>query len=156
MKGKHVGIGILAIAALAGGGIYYLQEYHYYDRVDAAAVTIRLTPVHGGRPQAIPVSGLQAIDAGSSPIRFRACFTTSLSTAMLTETYQLYDAAEPLTAPRWFDCFDAAEIGAALETGEAVAFLSEANVAPGVDRIVAAFDDGRAYAWTQITPESAD
>ena len=69
---------------------------------------------------------------------------------MLTETYVVYDRAEPLVAPGWFDCFDAVKIGRALETGEAIAFLSEATIHPDVDRVVAVFPDGRAYAWHQL------
>ena len=47
----------------------------------------------------------------------RACFTTPLTQATLTETYQLYDRPTPLTAPGWFDCFDADAIGEALLAG---------------------------------------
>ena len=50
----------------------------------------------------------------------------------------------------------AAAIGAALETGEAVAFLSQANSHPGVDRVVAVFPDGRAYAWHQLNDSLED
>ena len=73
-----------------------------------------------------------------------------MSLPMLTETYVLYDDAVPLNAPDWFDCFDAARIGAALEDGSALAFLGTANITYGIDRIVAITDDGRGYAWHQI------
>jgi len=53
-------------------------------------------------------------------------------------------------APRWFDCFDAGEIGRALEEGRAVAYLGASNDPYGVDRIVAVYPDGRAFAWTQL------
>jgi hypothetical protein len=56
----------------------------------------------------------------------------------------------PLNAPAAFPCFDAAAIGAALESGEALAFLSEPEIHPGVDRVVAVFADGRAFAWHQL------
>ncbi len=75
---------------------------------------------------------------------------------MLTETYQVYEGATPLVAPGWFDCFDANRIGEALETGEAIAFLSEANISPGIDRVVAVFPDGEAFAWNQVNAEMAD
>ena len=93
---------------------------------------------------------MRGIDADSSPLRFRACFSTPLSQAMLTETYRHYENPVPLVAPYWFDCFDAEAIGKALENGEALAFLSEAGIAPGVDRVVAVFADGRAFAWHQL------
>jgi hypothetical protein len=111
---------------------------------------IRLTPVASDAPEAIVAENVTGIDADSSPLRFRACFTTPLSQAMLSETYRLYDDPTPLNAPGWFDCFDAAAIGAALEAGEALAFLAEAEIRPGVDRVVAVFPDGRAYAWHQL------
>ena len=61
----------------------------------------------------------------------------------------------PLNAPTWFDCFDAEKIGDALETGEAIAFLAS-RIAPQIDRVVAVFADGRAYAWHQVNPDAAE
>jgi hypothetical protein len=58
--------------------------------------------------------------------------------------------AVPLNAPGWFDCFDAAEIGAALLRGDARAILSRENVPYGIDRVIALYPDGRGFAWTQI------
>mgnify|MGYP006198981481 CR=1 FL=1 len=58
--------------------------------------------------------------------------------------------AQPLIAPPWFDCFNAERIGRALETGEAIAFLSVPDITPGVDRVVAVFPDGAAFAWHQL------
>ena len=66
------------------------------------------------------------------------------------EPFLVYPGAEPLIAPRAFDCFDAKAIGRALETGEAQAFLSEPEIRPGVDRVVAIFPDGRGFAWQQL------
>jgi hypothetical protein len=156
MNGKIVGGLIVAIAFVAGISLYYLQVYHYYDEVAAENVEIRLTPVVGDAPEAIPAVVTDAIDATSSPIRVRACITTPLSQALLTETYRLYDDAEPLNAPGWFECFDAAEIGEALEDGSAIAFMAEESIAEGVDRVVAVFDDGRAFAWHQLNAEFRD
>ena len=62
----------------------------------------------------------------------------------------------PTIAPYWFDCFDAKAIGAALEKGEARAFLSQKDIAPQIDRVVAVFPDGRAYAWHQVQPEAPE
>ncbi len=149
MTGKWIVGGIVAIAAVAGAAMYYLQVYYYYDPVPAASQEIRLTPL-SGLPEAIPAEGIEAIDASSSPIRFRACFAVPVSLAMLSETYRVYDTAEPLTAPGWFSCFDAAAIGAALEEGTAIAFLGEENIVYGIDRVVAVTQDGRGYAWQQI------
>ena len=152
MNGKIVGGGIVLTALLAGGAIYYLQEYAYYapvvfipgDEIELTALT--------GQPEPIQVADLQGIDANSSPLRFRACFTTVLDQPTLTEAFTLYDKAVPLNAPGWFSCFDAARIGAALETGEAIAFLGKADVAKDIDAVVAVFPDGHGYAWHQVKP----
>ena len=77
-----------------------------------------------------------------------------MSQAMLTETYKVYEKPVPLIGPSWFGCFDANKIGEALEKGEAIAFLSQANIAPQIDRVVAVFPDGRAYAWHQLSPDA--
>jgi hypothetical protein len=149
--GRIVAAGLVAVAALAGVAMFWLQEYAFYEPVAFdPGNEIRLTPVAGDMPEAILAEAVTGIDADSSPLRFRACFTTPLSQAMLTETYRLYDDATPLIGPGWFDCFDAPAIGAALEAGEALAFLSEAEIRPGVDRVVAIFPDGRGFAWHQL------
>jgi hypothetical protein len=139
---------LLAAAAL-GGVLYYQQVYAYYDDVAASDDAVRLTSLSTGEVEPIVVQNFQGIDAISSPLRYRACFQTGLSQAMLTETYQIVDNAEPRVAPRWFDCFDAAQIGEDLAT-DAIAFMGVENVEYGIDRIVAIYPDGRGYAWHQI------
>ncbi len=144
-------------ALLAGGAIYYLQEYAYYQPVAfTPGDEIELTALVSGQPEPIPVADLQGIDATSSPLRFRACFTTPVDQPTLTEGFKVYDNAVPLNAPSWFDCFDAAKIGAALESGEAIAFLGQAEIAPQIDRVVAVFPNGRAFAWHQINPDAKE
>ncbi|MGQ0611189.1 MAG: DUF6446 family protein [Paracoccaceae bacterium] len=151
--GKIIAGGLVLTAAVAGVAMYWLQEYAYYVEVDlAGAGGIGLVPLSGGAPASIPAEDLRAIDAESSPLRFRACFTTPLGLPELSETYQSYAGPVPLNAPSWFDCFDAGVIGAALEAGQALAFLAQAGIAPQTDRVVAVFPDGRAYAWHQIAP----
>ena len=147
----------MIIAAMTGIAVYYLQEYAYYQPVAfTPGAEIALTPLESNQPEVILADDVQGIDADSSPLRFRACFHTPLSQGMLTETYRAYDGAEPLIAPSWFDCFDAVKIGEALEKGEALAFLSQSNIAPDIDRVVAVFADGRAYAWHQFHPGALD
>jgi hypothetical protein len=156
VNGKIVAGGIVLTGLVAGVAMYWLQVYAFYTpAVFQPGQEILLTPIASDVPEAIIADAITGIDASSSPLRFRACFTTPLSLATLTETYRLYDAPTPLTAPGWFDCFDADRIGTALEKGEALAFLSQAGIAPGVDRVVAVFPDGSAYAWHQLMPEPA-
>lgn len=157
MNGKIVGGFIVIVAAVAGIAMYWLQEYAFYtDAVFQPGAEIKLTLIENGQAEPILADNVTGIDANSSPLRFRACFHTPLSQAMLSETYAPYEAAVPLNGPTWFDCFDAEAIGEALEKGEALAFLSEAAIAPQIDRVVAVFPDGRAFAWHQIAPGAGE
>ena len=151
MTGKILSMMILITAVVAGFGMYYLQVYHFYDEVVANGTDdVQMVSLTSGQPEPVLYEDFRAIDADSSPIRYRACFTTTMSHAMLTETYELYDTAEPLVAPKWFDCFDAAALGEALEEGRALAFLSEKDVQYGIDRIVAIDENGQGHVWHQI------
>lgn len=152
--GRVAVVAILITAVVGGIGLWYTAERAFYEPVVfTPGEEIRLVPLASGQPEAIVVADIQGIDAASSPLKFRACFTTPLSLAMLSETYQPYAGATPLIAPSNFPCFDAAAIGAALERGEALAFLSEPGIRPQVDRVVAVFGDGRAYAWHQLVAD---
>jgi hypothetical protein len=149
--GKIIGTGMVLTALAAGAALYYLQVYAYYDAVPATGSDdVMMTSINGGQPEGIVYDSFEAIDSDSSPLRYRACFSTPLSQAMLTETYVEYPNAEPLVGPGWFDCFDASDIGAALETGEALAFVGQRDFIYGVDRVVAVLPDGRGFVWHQL------
>lgn len=144
--------GFLVLSGLVAGiAMYYLQVYAYYDEVSADGQSdVQLTSLVSGAPEPILYDGFRAIDSDSSPIRYRACFATTQSLAQLTETFVIYDTAEPLNAPGWFDCFDATALGRDLEAGTALAFLGTENVKYGIDRVVAVYPDGRGFVWHQI------
>lgn len=156
MNGKLVGSFVVVTALIFGAVVYYTQVYAFYDEVAGEDAAISLTNIATGEPEPILVQDFEGIDGSSSPIRYRACFTAQMSFAAITETYAPYDGATPLTAPGWFDCFDANAIGEALEAGDAFAFLGEKDIHDGVDRVVAIFPDGRAYAWHQLNEKFAD
>ena len=145
-------VSFIVVSAIAAGFLmYYLQVYGFYEEVTPLGVEdVQLTSVSTGVSEPILYENFKAIDSDSSPLRYRACFTTPMSEAMLTETYVVYDDPIPNVAPGWFDCFDAQAIGAALEEGQAIAFLGTANITYGFDRVVAIFPDGAGYAWHQI------
>ena len=111
---------------------------------------MQLVSFVSGEPEPILFDAFQAIDADSSPIRYRACFTTEMSHSLLSETYEPYEKAEPRNAPEWFDCFDAKAIAEEIEAGTALTFLGQKNVHFGVDRIVAITSDGRGYVWHEL------
>lgn len=156
LGGKLVGVGILLTAIIAGAALYYLQVYAYYDEVEVDTTVVELTSIVSGEPEEIIADGFEGIDSTSSPIRFRGCFTTPMSHSLLTETYVSYEAPVPLIGPSWFSCFDAKTIGADLEAGVALPFLSQADVSNGVDRVVAVYPDGRAYIWHQLNDKFAE
>ncbi|MGX9357371.1 DUF6446 family protein [Roseobacteraceae bacterium S113] len=148
MAGKLIGGGIVALALIAGAVLYYLQVYAFYDEVaETGAGDVALTLLGTDQPEAILYDDFKAIDSESSPIRYRACFTTPESHALLTETYESYAPAIPRTGPSWFDCYDAEAIAGELDAGTALAFLGEKNIRYGVDRVVVITDDGRGYVW---------
>ncbi len=147
MTGKLLAILLLVSAALAGAAMYYLQVYGFYYYVEPkAGEDVTLLAAEDQAPVVIPYSAFQAIDADSSPIRYRACFETDLAVTDLSEFVPI-ENPEPLTAPRWFDCYDAAAVADALDSGQAQAFVGVKNIHYGVDRIVAITNDGKGYVW---------
>ncbi len=150
MMGKFLAVLILAAALIGGGAMYYLQVYGYYEDIlatgpdDVQAVTV------AAQTEPLPHTDFRAIDSDSSPIRYRACFTTPLSPEDARDRYQAYPRAVPLLAPKWFDCFDARAIGAALEEGTAQAIMGTENIRYGIDRVIAILPDGQGFVWHQI------
>lgn len=141
----------MVISLIAGAVMYYLQVYGFYTEVaDTSGEAVMLTDLVSGEPEPILYEDFQAIDAESSPIRYRACFTTIMELPSLTEFYEGVDRPAPRTAPPWFDCFDAEELGQELADGTALAFMGTRNIEFGIDRIVAITDDGRGYVWHDI------
>lgn len=149
MTGKILGGFIVISALVAGAALYYLQVYGFYQEVDAPAQGVELITL-GKQAEVIPTENFNAIDADSSPIRYRACFTTPYSLALLTETFEMVEGQTPRNAPGWFDCFDAEAIAGEIAAGSALTFLSQKNVHYGVDRVVAITNDGRGYIWHEL------
>lgn len=141
--GRLVALALVLAGLLAGGGMYYLQVYGYYDRLEPQiSLTVDL-PEGATR---LSVADFQGIDSTSSPLRYRACFTLAGPVMEL----QPYPEPRPLNAPRWFSCFDAPQLGADLDAGRATAWLAEGNFIFGFDRVLALYPDGRGYLWHQI------
>ncbi|MCT4554608.1 MAG: DUF6446 family protein [Pelagimonas sp.] len=151
MTGKIMAGAIVICGVIAAVAMYYLQVHHFYEEVQAKGTDdVQLTVLASGAPESILYDDFQAIDADSSPIRYRACFRTPMSLAMMTETYEIYEGAEPKVAPGWFDCFDAQEIGAQIASDQAIVFTSQRNFEWGIDRVVAVTSDGRGYVWHEV------
>lgn len=140
MNGKPVIIGMLGIAAIAGVGLWYsIEQAYYQDVIGVTSIT-----AYGDE---FPVSDYQGIDADTSPLKMRACFTVDWD---YSPSDEFKDVATPLRAPRFFDCFDAGQITGDLETGAASAILSDQNHPYGFDTFIAQYPDGRAFMWRQI------
>ncbi len=148
MSGKFLAIIILLAAVVTGGSVYYLQEFHYYERLEPLD-TIRLATPDGGQSSVL-VANFEGIDASSSPIRYRACFDIAEPPEALAARFAPYPDAEPRNAPFWFSCFDAEAIGTAIAEGTARVFTSQRNLEFGIDRVVAVTDGGRGYIWHEI------
>ena len=151
MTGKLLA-GLIVVSGLLGGvAMYYLQVYAYYEEVAANGISdVVLVENTTKNSISIVYSNFRGIDAQSSPIRYRACFTTQVDLEELQKKYVEIDNAVPLHAPGWFDCFDAEEIGAAIEAGKAISFLALKDVSYGIDRVATIFPDGRGFAWNRI------
>lgn len=149
--GRFVVLLLLACALTAGVALYYLQVYGYYDTVTPQpGRDVQLVSQATNQPEPIAYDDFQAIDAESSPIRYRACFTVTADLETLAAGYTPMAGIAPRNAPFWFDCFDAEDIARQIENGTARLFLGGKNVHYGVDRIIAITTDGRGYAWNEL------
>ncbi len=73
--GKFLAAFLVVSAIVAGVGMYYLQVYAFYDEVPVNGVDdVQLTALSSGAPEAILYTDFEAIDAESSPLRYRASF----------------------------------------------------------------------------------
>ncbi len=76
MNGKLAVVAIILSAVIAGAGLWYTQEYAFYAKVSyTRGQEVLLTPLASDTPEPIAVSDIQGIDATTSPLRYRACFT---------------------------------------------------------------------------------
>lgn len=153
--GQWLVIGLVVAGIATGAGVWYTQNYAFYNQIDPGSDRARVMVVNidDGKPQPLSLRDFKGIDATSSPIKYRACFTTDPPEP---DTVLPYLDPTPLIGPRWFDCFDAGALTEDLASGEAVAYLSAAEIRPDVDRIVAIYPDGRAYAWQQYNPKTPE
>jgi len=140
MRGKHLMRGLIVFCLIFGAALWYYQTRAYYEKVDGLAEVSAYGDL-------FPVSNYTSIDAPTSPLKLRACFTVDWD-YFPSDEYQL--VAEPLVAPRWFECFDAEQITVDILNGDATAILAAENEIYGFSRYIAQYEDGRAFMWRQI------
>jgi len=146
-SGKWLVLVIVGVTAIFGAAQWYFQTRAYYAAITADAADLRVT-LTDGSVVALAVDDFDGIDADTSPLRLRGCFTVR-DPSLLDDAVPYADAA-PLVAPGWFECFEAEAIGAALESGEMTAYLGAENSPYGIDRIIAVSPDGTGFAWHQM------
>jgi hypothetical protein len=139
--GRLLAAVLVLAGVLAGGTMYYLQVWGYYDRLPPAA-----SFALAGLDAPVALIAYEGIDSASSPLRRRECLTL----AAIPEGLLPADRPQPLNPPPWFTCFDAPAISADLAAGRARAVLVEGNFRFGFDRVMALYPDGRGYVWPQI------
>lgn len=138
MNGKIVAGGLVIFTAVFGAGLWWSQTRAYYYEVnDLDAVSV------AGEIRS--VSGYRGIDADTSPLKMRACFSVDWD-----YPERGVSGAIPLIAPPQFDCFDAISMTNDLASGDAVALLAQDNDPYGFNRLIMQYPDGRAFMWRQI------
>ncbi|MDO5646737.1 DUF6446 family protein [Paracoccus sp. (in: a-proteobacteria)] len=149
MNQGRIAISMLALSAvLAAIAVWYLQVYAFYDDVDEITGTQTLFITQAdGELAPLPVRDFRGIDKSSSPLGYRACFTVDHADLA---GLPVFADPTPTIGPSWFRCFNARGVGGDLESGAAQGFLSQADIRPGVDRVIAVYPDGRAFAWHQL------
>ncbi len=144
MTGRIFVGGFLGLVIVLGAVLFYTQVYAFYDRVEG----ISQIDLQG---QPVPVTDYRGIDASTSPLKIRGCFTVN------PEVFAAIPAASdatPLAAPRWFECFDFAALTRDIDSGAAIAYVAgDETPATGstyeILRYVAVYPDGRAFLWRQ-------
>lgn len=146
-SGRLIAIAIIAITAAFAGVLWYAQTRAYFQPLDQADLVVTLPAEDVA---VLTHTGFQGIDAESSPLRFRGCFTLDDAGLALIAQSQPHPDPTPLVAPDWFECFDARALTDALASGAATAVLSVHEIHRGVDRVIAVYPDGRGFAWHQL------
>jgi hypothetical protein len=137
MSGRRLVIAFLVFVAVFAAALVYFQVFAFYERTEGP----------GDLDLGVPVADWQGIDAGSSPLKLRACFETDPEAAAGLEPAP---DATPLTPPFWFGCFDARDLTADLDAGRASAYAVARDQPEGFDLLLAVYPDGRAYLWRQL------
>ena len=144
--GRLVIIGLLGFSLRFGGVMYYNASFAFYEEIES------VTEIEV-RGQSVAVTNYLGIDAPTSPLKIRGCFTLDPQSLPEMETAA---EATPLVPPPWFECFDAGQLTRDLEAGRATAHAIQDNT-PIAERdgdfaiitYIAVYPDGRAFLWRQ-------
>ena len=107
MPGRILMIGLIGFSVIFGAALWYFQTRGWYEPVEnLTSITVNGVVVE--------VTDYQGIDAESSPLKLRGCFTMPPAAAPVA------DRPDPLIAPGWFECFDAEAIATDIAAGTAL------------------------------------
>tara|TARA_R110002096_G_C14653362_1_gene726648 strand:- start:806 stop:1681 length:876 start_codon:yes stop_codon:yes gene_type:complete len=111
--------------------------------------SLNLTPIMGGAPEEMSIIGKPNVAFSTDAKFYFACFYTSMKIDLLRETYQISDDALPTKPLSDMACYDQGQIAMDVASGAALSLVGERNIIDGIDRIIAVYPDGRAFAWHQ-------
>ena len=142
MNGRSFVLVLMSLLMIFTLILFYFQNFAFYERVETKNRLLIQEKV-------FEVKNYYGIDASSSGLKLRECFTVS------DESFDIkgltrYQKPTPLNAPFWFECFDAESIAKDLNTNKAVAFLSKKEEFDGIDKVIAIYPDGTGYQWRQL------
>ena len=148
MSSRKLIVGFFVALALFAIALWYFQTYAFYRDLPRRDLTIA--------GQVYKVTEWRGTHASSSPLKLRVCLSVVPETAVaIAKAHEPGTGAEPLVAPGWFDCFDAAAIGADLEAGRALAYALGPTESDGIDAWLALYPDGRGFLWHQLNARFA-
>ena len=147
MSGRALALGLVIFTLIFGAALWWFQTQAFYAEItDVTEIDVQGSD--------LPVVNYRGIDADTSPLKLRACFRIRDGVAPdALAHFPKADAATPLIAPAWFDCFDAARLQADIDAGPLRAVIAARNEPVGFDRIVATYPDGRGFMWRQLNGE---
>ena len=122
--------------------LFYFQNFAFYERLEAKNRLLI-------EEKMVEVINYNGIDASSSGLKLRECFTVTDESLDIKEL-TIYRKPTPLNAPFWFKCFNAETITKDLNINKAVAFLSKKEEFDGIDKVIALYPDGTGFQWRQL------
>jgi hypothetical protein len=140
MSGRRLVAGFLGFLLLFAAALVWFQLFAFYERQRGPG-TLTIAG------DAVPVAGYEGIDAGTSPLKLRACLRLDPGAVAGLDPAP---EATPLNPPFWFRCFDARELTRDLAAGRARAYAIDRGRPAGVDLMLAVYPDGRGYLWRQL------
>jgi hypothetical protein len=146
-SGRWLVLGIIGVTAVFAAAQWWFQTRAYYAPIESADLFVTTLT---GEVLTLTPETFEGIDADTSPLRFRVCFT--LDEAGLAAAGQGAPSRSPRPSPRRAGSTASTPPPSARRWRPARPRPSsrERNARAGVDRVFAVFPDGRVYGWHQL------